>query len=190
MVAVPTAKLTAWADGDALSSTNLNAYLRNPVRFLLARPAARLRQTSAQGVPNTSWEDINFQAEDLDTDPDGVGAHSTSSNTPRFTARYPGWYSLTGSVTFLANSTGYRRARWAVNGSPVDGTQNTSVPAAGVVAEVQPVSTIVALGVGDYVTLQGYQTSGSSLTTNVGATSGVSCSTMTVLWERAIVGDV
>lgn len=181
MPAVPQTKAT-WTNAvDALSSTNLHAYLRDPIQFLMHKPAAVLRQTVAQPLATSAWVSLTMNVEDLDDDPDGVGGHSTASSTSRYTARYAGWYWLAGGVTITANATGNRGARWAVNGTavnggsvllPATGSGGTRVPARG---------QLVYLAEGDYVELQGTQSSGVSLNTVV---VGEEQPSVCVSWDR------
>lgn len=182
MPAVPQTKAT-WTDGtDALSSTNLHAYLRDPIRYLMSRPVAQLRRNSAQSVPTGTWTAINFTVEDIDSDPDGIGGHSTSSNTSRYTVRYPGLYQITGGVGWDANTTGRRGIRLAKNGTVIDGSA-VLAPANSAGETAYPARpTLVTLDEGDYVEMQAYQASGGSL--NLHGTFGDLQPTMVVTWER------
>ncbi len=177
MPSVPTAPTISPA---VSSTTQLNLF-RDAINFALGVPLAQMRQTVAQTLANNTWTAITFTTEDVDTDVDGTGGHSTSSNTSRFTARYPGWYQCSGAVGFAANTTSIRGARWAVNGVTMDpggvilNTTSTSFA-------VVPAATLVFyLTIGDYVELQGLQVSGGNLDTSV--TSSVQ-SAMVVKWVR------
>ena len=186
MPAIPHAKLVPWADGDALNTTNVNAYLRDPVRFLLLKPICRIRHVTSINIPTGTWTDILFTLEDVDTDPDGIGMHSTAANTSRATARYPGWYGTGGAVSFAVNPTGLRGTRWCVNGTPISGSEIVLPPATGSATTV-PARTLDAdLDDGDYLTLQGFQNSGASLATNVTSAGGASLETW---WQRAKAGQ-
>lgn len=158
------------------------AQLAECIAFLMAPPRAKMRQTSTQNLSTATWTSITFTTEDYDTDPSGAGGHSNSSNTSRYTAVYAGWYLVSGGVTFAANATGIRAARWAVNGSALDGTQATGQPVSGLPHSVAARAEAVYLNVGDYVELQGYQSSGGVLAT---VSSGDSQSSMTVRWQSA-----
>lgn len=185
MPAVPETK-SMWQDGvDALDSTNLHAYFRDPLRFLMRRPAAVLRSTVAQSLTSGSWTAISWQVEDLDDDPDAVGGHSTDTNTTRYTARYPGWYRAAGIVGFAANATGRRGARWLRNGSIV--VERYQAAGVNAVVAVQAPNTLIYLGEGDYLELQAYQDSGGALATVVSATW--TQPTMSVSWERLGAGS-
>lgn len=181
MPAVPETKAT-WTNGvDALSSTNLHAYLRDPLRFLMHKPAAVLRQSLAQSLANATWVSLTMGVEDLDDDPDGVGGHSTVTNTSRYTARYAGWYWLGGGMTNGINSTGVRGVRWAVNGTAVNGGSVVLPPTATGGARTPARAHLVFLNEGDYVELQGFQSSGGAMSTIV---NGEEQASMCVSWDR------
>lgn len=146
-----------------LTTTELNQ-LRDAINFLYAPPRMKVRQTVAQSLPTATWTSILFDVEDYDTDPSGAGGHSTSVNTSRFTAVYAGWYLVSGGVTFGSNSSGFRATRWAVNGSAVNASQSTNVTIpAGNPHSVAARVDSVFLDVGDYVEMQGWQSSGGAL---------------------------
>lgn len=177
MPAVPVTKATWTNNVDALSSTNLHAYLRDPLAFVMAPPRAELRQTVAQsGMASGSWIALTFTSETVDTDVDGIGGHSTSVNTSRYVARYPGWYQVNGAYAPEANTTGRRGTRWAVNGSALDAS-TIIIPAGTASGVVIPSRTKqIFLDEGDFVELQAFQDSGGTRTTVVttDAQSGMS----------------
>ncbi|MEK8108646.1 hypothetical protein NKG94_34420 [Micromonospora sp. M12] len=180
MPVVPETK-TAWTNGvDALNSTNLNAYIRDPLKFLMSPPRAKLRQTSVQTLTTGVAAALLFQAETVDTDVDGIGGHSTSSNTSRYTARYPGWYQVSGGCSFATNVTGLRLLRWAVNGATITGNDVSLVPVTGSSTRMPARTELVLLDIGDYVELLAQQTSGGNLNT---AVSTEEQSTMNVIWK-------
>ncbi|MBM0275317.1 hypothetical protein [Micromonospora tarensis] len=179
MPAIPETK-TAWTNGvDALNSTNLNAYVRDPIKFLMNPPRAKLRQIAIQTLTTSVLTPITFTAETVDTDVDGIGGHSTSTNTSRYTARYPGWYQASGGVSFGNVSTGIRLLRWAINGSNVAGTDVLLNPVNGNTTRMPARTELVPLDVGDYVELMAQQTTGANLNTVVSAEEQ---SSMNVLW--------
>lgn len=181
MPAVPQTKAT-WTSGvDPLNSTNLHAFLRDPIRFLMSIPAAELRATSTQSIPSGSFTSLLFQVETLDSDVDAIGGHSTSVNTSRYTARYPGWYRVSASFTWGSSATGRRGGRYAVNGTSVPGS--AVLQAAGIAAAVTSVmpSMLVRLEEGDYLEVAAFQDSGGSLST---LNSSDNQSRMTVEWSR------
>ena len=62
-------------------------------------------------LTNATPAALTFTTEDVDSS----GMHSTSSNTSRATAVYPGWYLHSGQSSYVFNSTGIRADWWAVN---------------------------------------------------------------------------
>lgn len=187
MPEVPETKST-WTDEiDAMSTTNLHAYLRDPFRFLMRKPTAELRRTTAQSIPFNTWTSMLWTVEDIDDDPDGVGGHSTSSNTSRYTARYPGWYLCVGGVMFDPDTTTRRGIRWSKNGSPVDASENFSPPTSvfemGIIARPR----LIFLAIGDYVELQAWQNRTAGTALNVTAANGEVQPNMGVSWQRLVV---
>ncbi len=165
MPAVPQTKAT-WTNGvDALDSTNLHAYLRDPLAFLMNKPAAELRSSVTQNIPTGAFTPLTFNTEAVDTDPDGVGGHSTVTNTSRYTARYAGWYRCSASVTYATNTTGRRGMRWAVNGTAVPASAVLLPPSGGATSAIAAPGQLIYLAEGDYLEAQAFQDSGVSLAT-------------------------
>lgn len=164
------------------TSSEMNAYVRDPLSFLANRPIARMRQLVAQTLANNTFTDLTFTGEDFDLEPGGVGGHSISVNTARYTAPFPGYHTLSGGVAFAANASNQRGCRWAVNGSAVNGSAVlVSTVGAGNVTVVPARVIRVYLNAGDYATIQGYQNSGGNLDTFV---SGEYSCSFDVLFER------
>lgn len=179
MPSVPTQR--TWADSDALNTTNLNGSVSDPIEFLLNLPAAQVRQTSAQSISNAAPTALTFGAEDLDDDMDGASAHSTVTNTSRFTANYSGWYLCSGGVCFATDADGRRGTRWAVNGTAINGSE-AFLPAFGTATTSVPSRTmLIFLTAGDYVELLAYHEAGAALNTAVTTTQQPH---MTVIWAR------
>jgi hypothetical protein len=147
------------------TSTDANARIRDPISFLLNKPAAELRQSVAQtGVVTATFTDVTFTTEDLDAGwATGTGGHDTAVNTARFTAVYPGWYGFAGATAWANNATGQRGSRWALNGAAVNASATLLAAVSGNVTVVPARLKKIPMNVGDYVTLQGYQTSGGNL---------------------------
>jgi hypothetical protein len=178
--AVPETKAT-WTNGvDALDSTNLHAYIRDPLLFLMRRPMAVLRRTTAQTIANDTWTAVSWNAEEVDDDPDGIGGHSTSSNPARYTARYPGWYLCAGSCVWENNSSGRRQARWARNGSAIVSSE-VALAAEARSSSVWP-TRLIYLDEGDYLEAQVNQSSGGSL--DLTAISTTALPQISVVWQR------
>jgi hypothetical protein len=164
MTAVPVPR--TWAAGEVITSSRLNANISDVLTFLSAPPVVEMSQTVVQSTANgstpVSGNAATFTTEDFDSS----GMHSTSVNTSRCTAVYPGLYLANGGAAFAANVTGSRGGAWAVNGTllsggyswlPANGSGFTSIPMRG---------KLLFLGVGDYLELWLAQTSGGALNTS------------------------
>lgn len=171
MATVPSQR--TWLSGEVVMATMLNSNVRDAVTFsITSRPHAVLRRATTQSIPNAnnSFDAIQFDTEDRDND----SAHSTVTNTSRFTAVTAGWYMVTGSVSWVGSSGGRRGSRWAINGTPVPGTEIMTPPAGNTSMGTPAVSTDVFLNVGDFLELFVFQDSGAAL--------NVSNARMTVRW--------
>lgn len=146
--------------------------------FLLRPPIARLRRVTPQNIANNTPVAIAWEVADVDTDIDGVGGHDAGVPT-RYTARYPGWYQISGGVSFAANGTGLRLATWAVNGSNIAGSDVLLPALAGNSLRYTARTEQVFLAEGDYVELRAYQSSGGVLAL---ATTSDEQPTMNVRW--------
>lgn len=158
MTAVPTAPTFV----DGLTSASQWNQVRDSINFALNPPIAKLRQATAQSIPNNTFTTLTFDAEDLDS----VDGHDLVTNNSRYTAVYPGWHMISGGCTFAANATGRRLVRPQVNGTAVSGSLagmpgNASI--IGLTTRTMP----VYLNVGDYVEMGVYQDSGAALNTFV-----------------------
>ena len=122
-----------------------------------------LTQSSAQSISNTTQTDLTFDTESFDTD----AYHSTSSNTARITipSGKGGYFLVTARVSYASNSTGTRGLWLRKNGTEV-ATCFTQPVATSDITTVQ-INQIMALAVGDYITMNAYQGSGGALNTAV-----------------------
>jgi hypothetical protein len=155
-VAVP----RTWTAGEIATGAFMNG-IRDALNFLLAPPAAVVRQTVVQSIPTSVQTPLLFDTEDADSD----GGHSASSNTDRYTAQTPGWYNLRGQLSISAN-TGRFYLQPTLNGTNVNGCfTNLPVPGSGT-ATLQ-ITGRVFLNVGDILRIEGFQTSGAASNTVV-----------------------
>lgn len=123
-----------------------------------AAASAGVYLTADQSLSHATYTSLLFDGETFDT-----GAfHDNATNPERFTvpAGMGGKYLLTGTVSFASDSTGLRIARWLANGGAQ--AYGSLTPFTGASNRLS-VSTVVALSAGDYVELQGYQSSGGPL---------------------------
>jgi len=120
-----------------------------------------LSQSGAQSISNTTQTDLTFDTEAFDTD----AYHSTSSNTARITipTGKGGYFLVTARVSYASNSTGTRGLWLRKNGTEV-ATSFTQPVSTGDITTVQ-INQVMALAVGDYITMNAYQGSGGALNT-------------------------
>lgn len=143
------------------------------------KTVARLYQTSATtSLADSTWTSIGFDAEAFDY----AGEHSTTVNTSRLTAAKPGVCFASGQIAYTGNATGGRRARFAVNGVEVTASA-VQLPASTtllftVVIPFMP----IFLNAGDYLEIQGWQSSGAALSTAISVANSAGASAMNVLW--------
>lgn len=163
MPAIPTAPTIV----DGVSSSSQGNQFRDAINFLQNRPHFKLRQSSAQTYANNTNTAVQFNAETIDTDVSGNSGHDTVTNNTRWTAAYPGYYQVAGTVTWVANATGIRWAFLRVNGVDVDGSAGTSPGTAAEVLSVHTQTCLLYLANGDYVEVIGLQSSGGNLNTYV-----------------------
>lgn len=175
MATVPVTR--TWVAGEVVTAPHFNDNIRDVLLYLLARPIFQGRQTSAQSIPDNTVTAVTFNAEDVDS----AGGHSTSTNTSRYTAVYPGWYRASPAASFAANATGARALEVSRNGTLINGS-GVIVPAmTGGISHRMAGRTIMSfLNVGDYLETSVFQNSGGALNTAVG---GVEQSTFCVSWE-------
>ncbi|WP_055590128.1 hypothetical protein [Peterkaempfera griseoplana] len=139
-------------------------------------PRFRGYQTSTQSIADSTWAALNLDTESFDSD----AGHSTSSNTSRYTVQVAGTYLIIGSAGFTASATGVRAVRLLVNGAnPITGTFVKTMAAAAGNSSGLVTTALSSFSAGDYVEVQGYQTSGGALSTSAG--SDVACS-LCALW--------
>lgn len=164
MATVPVTR--AWVAGEVVTAGYMNNNITSVLGWLLAPAICRVRATGAQSIANNTFATLTFDAEDLDS----TGMHSTSVNTSRITAVYPGWYFSAGANCWAAGggaATSRRLSQHLVNaGSALNGSIGGGVGMNSIMPAVWR-SMHIYLNVGDYVETQIYQDTGSSLSTYV-----------------------
>lgn len=170
MATVPVTR--TWVAGEVVTAAHFNTNIRDVFNYLLAVPILEARQIVAQTLATSTGAAITMTAEDVDSS----GMHSTSSNTSRATAVYPGWYQFSGVTVTLFNATGRRVNWWSVNGSQLNASQVSQQATAANDTGVSARTKHAFLNVGDYGELFAYQESGGNLNTDHSAlrASGVS----------------
>jgi hypothetical protein len=166
-----------WSVGDLASATVLNTELRDVANFLLNPPIFVGRQSAAQSIATSTFVPITFDVEEIDS----YGGHASSQS--RYTAQVAGWYHVLGIVQWAVNATGRRACGLFTNGATrVRQTECVTVTvASGTTTNIA--ETDLYLAVGDYVEIEGWQSSGGALNTSSGFTQ--SASMLCVLWIHA-----
>ena len=178
MATVPS-EMTAVA-GSILTAAQWNSNVRDAVNFLITPPLFIGYQTVTQSIANAAFVPVLFDTEIIDSD----GGHSTATNTSRYTAQTPGYYQPGGGPSLVANSTGVRWTRWAVNGTPVIGSQFSATAVQGQPHELPMRSFPIYLNVGDYLEMFVQQTSGAALGTDTTPGTPNVYSLFSCLWIR------
>lgn len=165
----------AWTAGDDATSGNMQtltdaiSQLRGgtPTGSGTVLDYAKLRQTATQTLTTAVWGSITFTTEDADA----AAGHSIVTNTSRYVVSVAGELQVEAGVTFAANTTGVRGMRIAKNGTAVPQGRVIVSAASSGSTELALCRTITAAA-GDYIEVQGYQTSGGNLDTAYATESG------------------
>jgi hypothetical protein len=163
MATVPVTR--TWVAGEVVTQGYMNNNLTAPIGWLLAPAICQVRQIVAQSLADAAYTALTFTAEDVDS----TGMHSTSSNTSRLTAVYPGWYLVAAASSYASDVDGRRGGQWWVNAAAV--TASTVLIAA-TLAQALAIpgrTMLVFLNVGDYVEYRAYNQAGAALLTLVTA---------------------
>lgn len=120
---------------------------------------ARVYLTGGQNMSTATATVLSFTSERFDT----ASLHDTATNPSRITADRAGYWLATANVGWFANNVGRREISLIVNGAAapyarvVESSPGTSAQT------VQHVSAVLSLAATDYVEVQVYQDSGSTL---------------------------
>ena len=119
-----------------------------------------LFKSANQSIANNTFVVITFNSENFDTDT----YHSTSTNTSRITipSGKGGYYNVSATLSFAGNNTGIRQLNLLKNGTAVQNMFSTSPTQSAGDYRVSG-STILNLVAGDYLEINGYQSSGGAL---------------------------
>lgn len=161
MTAVPV--IRTWVAGEVVVASYFNTNLNGPISFLLAPPILEIRLAAAQTFTTGTLTAALYDTEDVDSS----GMHSTSSNTSRATAVYPGWYIFAAAQSWASNATGTRQDIWRVNGTDANGSQvivNASVAS---IIQIVARTKHLFLNATDYAELFASQSSGGNLASAV-----------------------
>lgn len=131
--------------------------VRDDLEFLIDPPQCSVYASGVQSVANNSTTTLTADSENYDND----SMHSTVTNTSRITFTTAGRYEVFANVNYAANSTGYRRLSFLLNGTTTYGGQ--TVAAAPTVATRLAATRTIVAAASDYVEVQVVQTSGGNL---------------------------
>lgn len=131
---------------------------RGDARYSLIAEYCFVSNSASLTVPNGSWFSVTYDREESDLS----GWHSVSSNSSRITVLSSGFYWVVPGFYYELNVTGARYIRIIING--VSGFKYYELRDANV-GDVTPVQLprILKLNANDYITVQAYQTSGSTI---------------------------
>lgn len=159
MATVPSFR--TWVVGELVTASFMNTNIRDAGNFLTAVPVFSGRQTVAQSIPNSANTAALIDTEEIDSD----NAHSTVTNTSRFTAQTAGWYRYSGGFSLTGNATGTRNLFIAKNSGAVPGSgQDMGVPGAATWSGCVRAG-FVSLIVNDFLEIMLFQNSGGALNT-------------------------
>ncbi len=122
---------------------------------------ARVYSDAPQDLPNDTTVIIAFNQENYDTD----GIHDNAVNNSRLTCQTVGKYLIVGNIRISSNATALRALSIKLNNTSYWG--QLAIQAVNGTVTVPNVTTVIDMGVGDYVELAAYQTSGVGLTSDV-----------------------
>ncbi|MHB8511491.1 MAG: hypothetical protein ACYDCC_04870 [Actinomycetota bacterium] len=147
-----------WTVGEAVSAASLNTDLRDNENYLNTAKGARAYITAALGVVDSTNTIPDLTTTQFDTD----GFHSNVTNPSRMTVPtgLGGLYTITAQVDWASNSTG-RRVLWILyNGAVLAEETKTAINGTDT---LQQVTTITQLAQTDYVQIQLWQNSATTL---------------------------
>jgi hypothetical protein len=136
--------------------------IRDDLEFMIDPPICSVFHSTTQNV-TTGGSGVDLAADSENFDNDAM--HSTVTNNSRITIQTAGRYLLTATIDFQQDATGQRQLQFKLNDTTtfgIDRRQTTS----SLVAINQSTATI-ALVAGDYVEVNAFQNSGSTLTCNL-----------------------
>jgi hypothetical protein len=156
---------SAKASTDGMTVAEWNTYIRDNLAAIVERPTCGLSDSRTASADYVLANGTTYAIHWYDEDWDSHGVHSTSSNRSRITAPtgWAGVYLVLASVTVAGGDPdGYRRASIRKNGSTIYG-ESEQTPASGKGRTTVHVAAFVDLSVGDYVEIETYQNSGTTL---------------------------
>jgi hypothetical protein len=153
-----------FAAGEFPTAAKLNQ-IQTALNFMQNPPRAVAFASAAQSHPTTAvFSTVNLDAETLDTD----GMHDLVTSNSRLTVQTAGKYIINGQITFASNVTGRRAGRIIINNTGGGNLGQTEVATGSSTTAVVIPPIEAALVAGDFIEMQGFQTSGGALAYGVG----------------------
>lgn len=156
------------ATNDVLTETIYDKILSNLKHLggTVGTEWARVYDSNGVVIPSGAWTSLTYNNERWDTN----ALHDTGSNTSRLTCRTAGVHLIAGSVQIDSAAASSRGLRIRLGGSTVIAARFAS--AANTSITMMSIATLYFLSVNDYVELQAYQDSGSSINASFQANFG------------------
>jgi hypothetical protein len=155
----------AWIAGDVLTAADLMTYAMKQS----GKPCAVIHKSGSQACAISTNTALLFDVEDFDTD----AAHSTVSNTSRYTVQTAGKYSVAASVIWggtVTTTQGIRDAWFAVNGAGGYYADRELNPSATADSKLEFGGVLPqSFSVGDYIEIIAWQNSTTGTMAVVGA---------------------
>jgi hypothetical protein len=130
-------------------------------------PTVRATPTATSSYTSSgAWVSTALAAESFDTDL----MHDNTTNNSRVTFNTAGKYQINANLVFSANTSGSRYVRIILNGATVIGEQSTPAATTSGALTRLAVSKLYQFNAGDYIEMQGWQDSGSTLTSDTAIT--------------------
>jgi hypothetical protein len=134
------------------------------IGFVLNPPAFIGYQATTQSLNNTNWTSLSLDAESYDN----YTGHSNITNNSRYTSQVSGWYTVSGVYAAVGNATGFRAVRIVKNGNQLLGFASYSGATTSSGTSIITPTNDLLLAAGDYVEVQGWQSTGGNLNTDIG----------------------
>lgn len=142
--------------GDVLTAAALQQ-IRNNGEWFADPPQASVFNSGVQNVATATTATLTADSENYDNN----SMHSTASLTSRVVFQTAGRYECSANIGFAANSTGYRRVSFLINGVTTLGGQ--TIQAAPTVQTRLSATRSITAAAGDYVEVQIAHTAGVNL---------------------------
>ena len=171
MAVVPYVRATH-VDGQSWSAAKANL-LEAGVNDVSYAPCVRVYHNATQSITNATEPTVAFNSERFDQAGNAADTmHDNVTNHSRLTCRYAGVYQVTAQIGWASGPGGPTDVRIRKNGTDYQGTLQI-VGGTALDVRYQFASTLVSLGVNDYVEVRVLQTTGGALNISASGTGTV-----------------